>query len=276
MSFNIRFGTAADGENAWPMRREAVAKTLSDFDPDMVGIQEALDFQLHELEALVPDMARFGVGRDDGETEGEYAPILYRIDRLELVDRGTFWFSDTPEVPGSMSWGNEIPRICTWGRFRDRRSGRTFLLFNLHWDHRSQPSREEGAGLLVERIEILRGPDEPVVITGDFNAGEDNPAFLRVMSAPGLGLEDPFRVLHPDETGVGTYHGFRGGKDGEKIDAVLASFHWTVVDAGIVRDRVLGRYPSDHYPVTAVLALDDPGRDLAFYEIRDGKATPRW
>ena len=259
MSFNVRYGTAADGENAWPLRREMVAGVLGEFQPDVVGIQEALLFQLEELSALLPEMSWVGVGRDDGVTEGEFAAILYRSDRLEVVGEGTFWFSDTPEVPGSMTWGNEIPRICTWGRFRDRASGAVFTLFNLHWDHRSQISRERGAQLLLDRIRNRGNPQDRVLVTGDFNAGEENPAFRALLEAEDPSLKDSFRVRFPEARGVGTFHGFNGGSEGEKIDAILVGYGWEVLDAEIERASSSGRYPSDHHPVTAVLGWGSEG-----------------
>lgn len=149
--------------------------------PDMVGVQEALRFQLDEIAAEFPRLGEVGVGREDGDEAGEYSAILYDEDRLELVGSDTFWLSDAPEVVASTSWGNRIPRIVTWARFRDRRTHRTFYVFNTHWDHESQPSRERSAALLLERIAAREHPDEPVLVTGDFNAGESNPAFTALL-----------------------------------------------------------------------------------------------
>lgn len=257
MSFNIRYGTARDGDNAWEHRREAVIEVIEAFRVDVLGLQEALHFQLEEIEAALPGYARIGVGRADGVEAGEYAAILVDRSRLEVLDEGTFWFSDTPAVPGSTSWGNDIPRICTWARLRDAASGRTFYVYNVHWDHRSQPSRERSAELLVERI-AQRAAADPVLVTGDFNAGETNAAFrylLESAASSEIGLYDTFRALHPDATDVGTFNGFDGTTSGEKIDAVLASGHWQVLAAEIVRTNRQGRYPSDHFPVVATLVL---------------------
>jgi endonuclease/exonuclease/phosphatase family metal-dependent hydrolase len=259
MSFNVRYGTAADGQDSWPLRRESVEGVLRDFQPDVVGVQEALHFQLEEFSDLLPEMSWIGVGRDDGLTAGEYAAILYRRDRLEVLGEGTFWFSDTPETPGSMSWGNEIPRVCTWGRFRDRVSGDTFTLFNLHWDHVSQSSREQGAHLLLDRIRDRGMMEDRVLVTGDFNAGEENPAFRTLLESGDPSLRDSFRARFPDAVGVGTFHGFRGGTEGEKIDAILVGPEWEVMDAGILRVAPDGRYPSDHYPVVAILGWEPGG-----------------
>jgi endonuclease/exonuclease/phosphatase family metal-dependent hydrolase len=259
MSVNIRYGTAQDGENAWPLRRGLLEDVLRTFHAHVLGLQEALHFQLEELAETFPDMEWVGVGRDDGLTAGEYSAIVFRKSRLELLEDGTFWFSDTPEIPGSMSWGNELPRICTWARFRDREGGGTFTVFNLHWDHRSQPSREEGAALLLERIRERAGnggAGEGILVTGDFNAGEGNPAYRALLEAEDPVLLDSFRMLHPEARDVGTFHGFRGGMQGEKIDGVLVGPGWVVQEAEIVHTRSGNLFPSDHYPVTAVLTRD--------------------
>lgn len=262
MSFNVRYGTASDGENAWPLRRGLVEGVLQDFAPDVVGVQEALHFQLEELTEAIPGLDWIGVGRDDGSASGEYSAIFYRAARLELLEEGTFWFSDTPEVPGSMTWGNELPRICTWGRFRDRAGGRTFTVFNLHWDHLSQLSRERSASLLLLRIRehaAATGGEDGVLVTGDFNAGEGNPAFRALLEAGDQDLLDAFRLRHPDAVGVGTFHGFQGGSEGEKIDAILVGPTWVVLEAEIIRTGAGGRFPSDHYPVTALLGWKGDG-----------------
>jgi endonuclease/exonuclease/phosphatase family metal-dependent hydrolase len=252
MSFNVRYGTAADGENEWTARRELLFDTIRRQDSDLVGLQEALDFQIDEIVGAAPVYAVVGVGRDDGRKSGEYSAILFRKDRLHVAEAGTFWFSDTPAVPGSKSWGNNITRICTWARFVDR-DGRGFWLFNVHLDHESQPSRERSTQLLLERIEA-RPVREPVIVTGDFNAGESNPAMLR-LTGPFL---DSFRVLHPDEESVGTFNAFKVGTAGrDKIDYVLVEPGTDVIRAEIVRASRNGRYPSDHFPVVARVRLVD-------------------
>jgi len=255
MSFNIRYGTARDGDNAWELRRSALIEAIEAFRPDVLGVQEALHFQLDELVVAMPRYQRIGMGRTDGVEAGEYAAILIDRSRLEVLEESTFWFSDTPSVPGSTSWGNDITRICTWARLRDRASGRSFYAYNVHWDHRSQPSRERSGALLLQTI-IGRGfSEDPVLVTGDFNAGETNPAFRQLLESPEALLVDTFRLIHPMVGEVGTFNGFEGTTSGEKIDAVLASGGWEVVAAQIDRAARQGRYPSDHFPVTATLTL---------------------
>ena len=129
MTFNIRYGTANDGENRWDNRRNMVLDVLQNHSPDVVGLQEALRFQLDQIRSALPEFAEVGVGRDDGNTAGEYAALLYRRDRFALLDSGTFWLSDTPNVPASKHWGNSITRICTWARLIDRHTAQPFYLF---------------------------------------------------------------------------------------------------------------------------------------------------
>ena len=251
-TFNIRYGTAADGENRWELRRDLVFDVLRAQHADVVGVQEALRFQLDEIGAAFPEYRELGEGRDDGDTLGEYTAILYRHDRLEVLEHGTFWLSPTPEVVASTGWGNRITRICTWARFRDRRTARVFHVFNVHFDHESQPSRQRSAELVAERIRGRASPDE-VVVLGDFNAGEGNPARRHLLDA--VPLRDAFRVTHPRADDVGTFNGFEGIRTGEMIDAVLVTRGWNIVEAHIDRTTRDGRYPSDHFPVTARLRL---------------------
>ena len=141
----------------------------------------------------------------------------------------------------------------------------------MHLDHESQPSRELAVELLTERVTSRKHPD-PYIVTGDFNAGESNPAMLylrgettqahpETVDAPHpLGLRDSYRILFPAQVEVGTFNGFDGVTTGEKIDAVLVSDDWEIVDADIVRTAEDRRYPSDHFPVVATLAISPSPR----------------
>jgi len=257
MSFNIRLGTANDGDNHWTLRRQMLFDLLREQNADIVGLQEAFRFQIEEILAAVPGYGVVGVGRDDGRAGGETSAILFKTTRLHVAESGTFWFSDTPDVPGTRTWGNRYNRVSSWARFIDR-DGTAFYHYNLHLDHESQPSRERSVDLLLQRIGARAFPDEPVVVTGDFNVGETNPALLRLVGTAGQPgpLVDSFRLLHPDATEVGTFTAFTFGRtDGDKIDYVLVQPGTKVLAAGIVRTNRDGRYPSDHFPVVARIAL---------------------
>lgn len=277
MTFNIRYGTADDGDNAWPKRRELLFDVIRANDPDIIGLQEALRFQLDDLHAALPQYSEIGVGRDDGKTRGEYAAILYRTDRFVVSpdDSGTFWLSDTPETPGSKSWGNTIPRICTWARLRERGgvpgggdASTPIDIYNVHLDHQSERSRQMSVQLLLSRITRRAYANETIIVTGDFNCGESS-AGIRAMQAadehnhiaPGTSgwpaLVDSFRVVHPkgSDIDVGTFHAFKGTTDGDKIDYIFVPHFTSVRSAEIDHTSRDGRYPSDHFPVTATIQL---------------------
>lgn len=255
MSFNIRYGTANDGENRWPLRRDLLMDVVRRDNADVIGLQEALHDQIVEMTTALPAYGVIGVGRDDGATRGEYAAILYRRDRFHVAESGTFWFSDTPAVVASKTWGNTITRICTWARLIDRTGG-AFWVFNVHLDHQSQPSRERSTALLAERIRARSTPNEPVIVTGDFNAGESNAALPVLLGGPAPLLVDTFRRLHPTASEVGTFTGFDIARTtGDKIDYILTTPDIQVLKAAIVRTALNKRLPSDHFPVTATLRL---------------------
>ncbi|MDC0278877.1 endonuclease/exonuclease/phosphatase family protein [bacterium] len=258
MSFNIRNGKANDGDNSWLHRKQFTADVIRDAKLDLIGLQEAFRFQLNDLREQLPQFEEVGVGRDGG-TEGEYSAILYRGDRFRAMASGTFWLSDTPEVK-SRHWGNRYLRICTWVRLRDKTSDSCFYLYNTHFDHQSQNARLKSAQLIAQRIHD-REHDDPFLLTGDFNADENNPV-VRYLKAQEptlpkspITMVDTFRQLHPKEKLVGTGGGFEGRADGKKIDYIFAQPNAEMISASIIRTQREGRFPSDHSPVTAEVRL---------------------
>lgn len=254
MSFNIRNGKANDGENSWPNRRGLVAGVIREYDPDILGVQEAFRFQLDHLDQDLNGYTEVGIGRAGG-TKDEYSAILYRTDRFDLLESGTFWLSDTPEKI-SKTWGHFHLRICTWARLKDRSTGQALYIYNTHFDHKSQRARVNSAKLIRQRI-ANRKTKDPVLLTGDMNAGEDNPA-IKTLKAKGdpYPLRDSFRMVYPDAKWVGTGNGgYKGGVEGAKIDYVFVGPEFETHDAVIDAATRGGRYPSDHYPVIAWVRL---------------------
>ncbi|MBE0537416.1 MAG: endonuclease/exonuclease/phosphatase family protein [Phycisphaerae bacterium] len=258
MTFNIRVATPLDRMGkSWNRRKDTVIDVIRQFSPDVLGLQEALK---HQVDAIVDGLDGYdviGVGRSDGQTRGEYSCILYRKDRFELSDSDTFWLSDTPEIAGSKSWGM-FTRICTWGRFVDRDTGRAFYMYNTHLDNASSQARERGADLMMDRL-AARAYDDPFILTGDLNAGEDSRVLQYLKGQTLLDsdispvpLVDTFRLIHPNRQDVGTTGGYRGARNHQKIDFILAEPRIDVLDAQIIRDH--GR-SSDHYPVTATIVM---------------------
>jgi endonuclease/exonuclease/phosphatase family metal-dependent hydrolase len=257
MSFNIRYGTASDGENHWNLRKEFLVETIQAFRPDLLGTQETLGFQRDFLATQLPGYAVWAAGRDDGREAGEMMALYYRSDRFERLDAGHFWLSTTPDVAGSKSWDSSLPRMVSWVRLRDRSGGQPALTFlNTHFDHRGPEARLESARLLRRKAAEL-ADGGPLIVTGDFNSGEGSPPYQALFAAgdpPDL-LVDCFRQAHPERSGAeGTFSGFRADSTGgARIDWIGVSRHWRVLEAGIDRTARDGRTPSDHFPVTAVL-----------------------
>lgn len=263
-TLNVRYENPEEQDwRAWPNRLNRVVKSLRSMDPDIFGIQEAQHGQAADLWASLTDYDFHGVGRDDGKRSGEYSAIMFRRDRFEKLDGGTFWLSDFPEQPGSMTWGNTYPRVVAWVHLTDRSCGRSFYVYNTHWDHRSQRSREKAAALLAERITSRTGADHPVILLGDFNATGGNPAVdyftgkpvtLAGQSFPAWGtpLTDTYQTLHPGVKNRRTLHFWRGHRDGwAKVDHILVSKGAEIEASDIRVEASRELQPSDHFPVWA-------------------------
>jgi endonuclease/exonuclease/phosphatase family metal-dependent hydrolase len=258
LTFNLRYMNQGDKQaRAWVNRRDAAAGVIRREAADFTGLQEALRPMLDDLKTRLPDYAELGVGRDDGKQQGEYSAILYRKAAWSVEESGTFWLSATPAVPGSRTWGNQIPRICTWGRFKNKASGKVVHFFNAHFDHISQPSREQAAALIIQRIAAL-GAGAPVIFTGDLNATPDNPAIAALTQGPPR-LIDAWKTLNPTlpATESGTFQEFSTKRDGPRIDYIFATTAFTPVAAAILHDAPDGNPPSDHFPVCATLELKE-------------------
>jgi len=261
MSYNIRYGTAPDGEDHWERRKEFLVATIRAFSPDLLGTQETLSFQRDYLAEHMPEYEVLGVGREDGKERGEMMAVFWRKDRFEVIDSGHFWLSETPEIPGSKSWDSSLPRMVTWVKLRDRvaESKPPIVWFNTHFDHRGAVVRRESARLIRRKLEEL-GKGCSLIIAGDFNAGESSEPYriLFGMSEDGRlsPVVDTFRVAFPVRGAEeGTLSGFDvRNVTGPRIDWIACSRDWTVVKAGIDRTARDGRTPSDHFAVYAVLS----------------------
>lgn len=180
LSYNIRFGTAKDGENHWDRRKEALVATIKAWDPDLLGTQETLGFQRDYLAAELPRYEVLGVGRTDGRESGEMMALYYKKDRFEKLDGGHFWLSETPDAAGSKSWDSSLPRMVTWVKLSDRRNpgAPPIVFFNTHFDHLGVQARLESARLLRRQVMTL-GQGCLVIVTGDFNSGEGSDPYQR-------------------------------------------------------------------------------------------------
>jgi endonuclease/exonuclease/phosphatase family metal-dependent hydrolase len=250
MTYNIRYDNPGDGPNQWDKRKDKVFRLLKKYDPDIIGVQEALHHQLEDIEKNLKVYEYFGAGRDDGKQKGEYSAVFIRKDRFKILDENTFWLSKTPEVPGSKDWDAAITRVVTWARLQDKKTGEVFVMINTHFDHIGKESRKNSAVLLKEKAATL-GKDLPVIITGDFNFTRDKPPYEVMMDPSSLRLVDAAGNESP-----GTACGFEvGARPCSAIDYIFHTPQWRSDNYQVVQDHDGKYYPSDHLPVIATISL---------------------
>ncbi|HZJ16584.1 MAG TPA: endonuclease/exonuclease/phosphatase family protein, partial [Chthoniobacteraceae bacterium] len=250
LTFNIRYANPKDGLDRWENRREHLVKLIRD-ECDLAGLQEVLPQQRAEIAERCAEFAVIGIGRGPGD-EGEASPIMFRKDRFAALASGTFWLSDTPETPGSHTWGNTLPRICTWVKLRDAKSGAAFFFFNTHLDHESQPSRVRAVELIVKRMQARNG-SEPVLLAGDFNIHHDNPAFAPLAKASESAADLLPMISAYQIAGIppeGTFHAFTGKPESGAIDFIfLEHDRWKLRSVTVLKTTYpaadgTARYPS--------------------------------
>ncbi len=251
MTWNLRYASNQPAE-AWADRRPVMQALLAREAPDILGTQEGLYPQLVDLAADLPGYDWIGLGRAGG-SQDEFCAIFFRRDRFTPVAFDHFWLSDTPEITGSMTWGNKYRRMVTWVRLRDRATGREFEVWNTHFDHEVEAARQKSAALLRDRI-ARTDPAVPLLLLGDFNCLAGASAAHALLTGE-AGLTDTWDAApHRANAGLNTFNGFAPPKhDGERIDWILARRPSAVAAAGIVDFAGLPRFPSDHFPVTATV-----------------------
>ena len=257
MTFNIRYNNPDDSLNAWPLRKDKVAAQILFHEVQLLGVQEALHDQMVDLQQRLPGFRYLGVGRDDGKQAGEYSAIFYDTTVLSVVKNGTFWLSQTPEVPGSKGWDAAITRLVTWARFRDKRTGKEFYSFNTHFDHIGKIARRQSAMLLLQKVQEIAG-QTPAVVTGDFNARpEDEPIKVIMDPSNSLRLTDSKQVSSTPHYGPdGTFNAFQAREVNNKpIDYIFLKNNWKVYRHATISETWEGRFASDHFAVLARLEL---------------------
>lgn len=276
-SYNIRNQNNSDVENGngWKQRCPVICDMINFESPDVFGSQEVLVGQLHDMLAKLDGYAYVGVGRDDGKEAGEYSPVFYKKEKLQLLKSGNFWLSETPQSPGVKGWDAACPRICSWGYFKDKQTKFCFYYFNLHMDHIGVVARRESAKLVISKIrEICKGA--PVILTGDFNVDQNNEIYT-IFTTSGV-LKDSYRCTKHLFATNGTFNSFDSGMwTDSQIDhifvspsfnvthfAVLTNCYWVPVKESnavqgkdapkeITLKTYQRRMPSDHYPILARL-----------------------
>ncbi|SFI81245.1 endonuclease/exonuclease/phosphatase family protein [Planctomicrobium piriforme] len=258
MSFNIRYAAAKDGPNAWDLRKDFLIETIHKFNPDLLGTQETEAGQRGFLVQHFSEYGELGVGRDDGQLQGEMMAVFYRKSRFDLVEGGHFWLSETPDVAGSKSWNSAHPRMVTWVLLKDKLGPDQpeLYFFNTHFDHISQEARNHGGLILHDRI-AAASERAAVIVTGDFNSKEGSEPYTNLFT-PHAGqplLTDAYRAVHPAVgPEEGTANAFNPANiTGARIDWIGFTKQFTAKSAEINRVEREGKLPSDHFPIEVVL-----------------------
>jgi endonuclease/exonuclease/phosphatase family metal-dependent hydrolase len=247
MSYNIRLDVASDGLNAWPVRKDFFASQIQFYEPDIMGVQEAMPNQVLDLEQMLPHYNQVGIGRE-GVGKGESSNIFYKKEKLKVITTNTFWLSETPDAI-SKGWDAACHRVCTIALFQDISSKRKFWIFNTHLDHIGEQARANGIKLILSKIEQYNTDQYPVVFMGDFNLEPNDKSIvalkMQMNDASEISLQKPFG---PN----GTFNNFEFDKPvSKRIDYIFISKEakLEIKKYAVLSDSKDLRYPSDHFPV---------------------------
>jgi len=275
-SYNIRYENSGDASNGngWSQRCPVICNLIQFHDFDIFGAQEVLNGQLLNMLSALPGYGYIGVGRDDGKEKGEYAPVFYKTEKFNLLQSGHFWMSSVTNTPNK-GWDAVLPRICTWGKFKDKKSGFTFWFFNLHMDHIGVEARKQSAELVLKTIKEKCGNDQ-VILTGDFNVDQHNESYALINTSGKLkDARDKSKIVYATN---GTFNNFDANlKTDSRIDHIFVTSKLNVLRYGVLTDSYRSevenskeiksanfpkevslqqyqvRLPSDHYPVEVEL-----------------------
>ena len=274
-SYNVRYDNPGDSLNNWKYRKDVMGKQILFHDFDIFGTQEALQHQLEDLLERLPHYDYIGVGRDDGKSDGEHSAIFYKTDMFQLLDNGDFWLSEDTTQPNK-GWDAVLPRICSWGKFREKSTGFVFFFFNVHFDHVGIIARKKSAKLILDKIKTLAG-DLPTMLTGDFNVDQNSESYL-VLNNSNI-LTDAYDIAQLKYGSEGTFNSFNINVNSEsRIDHIFVTNDFNVLKHGVLTDTYRtsqtdleelvnsgaypqeiilfqneARLPSDHYPVICVI-----------------------
>jgi endonuclease/exonuclease/phosphatase family metal-dependent hydrolase len=252
-TFNIRYQNPSDSGNLWTQRAPQVIALIRFHQFDIFGTQEGLINQLNDMQKGLPEYSFYGVGRDDGKTQGEHSAIFFKKERFKLLKNGDFWLSETPDQP-SKGWDATCcNRICSWVYVNDKKTGKNFYFFNAHFDHQGKIARVESSKLILQRIASIAG-NEPVIFTGDLNGNQQSEWYKNIDNSELL--DDTYKHVNFPYANNGSFNGFgRNLASNGIIDHIFTSQQFLVGRWGILSDSYHGKFPSDHFPVMAQLTL---------------------
>ena len=250
LTYNIRFAGFDDTQYSWNNRREGVINLIKGY--DFAGLQEVIPMQINDIKDTCKD--EYGIIFRTRETDlehGEGVPLLYNKKRWNLIDSGTFWLSGLPDEPGSNTWKSACNRVTTFGLFTRTDKNDTVLLVNTHFDHVSQVARMNSIKLVNNYLSDYT-KKYPMILFGDLNVLDDNEVYIYISREMKLNDSWIKGGNKPDSTSF-TYHGWRSETGLGRIDYIFNSGYFEVISSKVHRDKFNELYPSDHFPVSAVL-----------------------
>ena len=250
MSYNIRNGKAKDCTNHWDLRYPATAYMIKDQKPDIFGVQEAYDFQVKFIAENFREYGNVGVGREDGKSKNEHMSIFWNKKTIKLLKWGTFWLSETPEVP-SKGWDSNYFRTATWALMKDKKTGKKFYFVNTHLDHKGREAQKNGLKLIIDRIASINPQGYPMILTGDFNV-KPNDSVLTDLDK----IMQCTRKVALVTDNHNTFNGWGKAKSDSVIDYIYFSGFSRCVEYQTVTKEYGGRkFISDHFPIISTLVF---------------------
>ena len=246
MTYNIKLDYPKEGKNSWANRKPFFINQIKFYEPDVLGVQEAMPNQMKDMDSLLVDYSYVGVGRDDGKNEGEFSAIFYKTEKFKIINSSTFWLSETPEKV-SMGWDAACNRVCTYALFQHKKTKQKFWVFNTHFDHVGVVARAKSAQLILEKMKTLNTENFPVILMGDFNLEPETEDIQTIKKS----LLDSKEVSELKFGPEGTFNGFEFEKPvTRRIDYVFVSKSNIMVKKyAVLSDNWDLKYPSDHFPV---------------------------
>lgn len=252
MSYNIRYDNQWDTINHWNLRKDKIIQQIHFYRPDILGIQEGLKNQVDFINSELKNYKYIGVGREDAKEKGEFSPIFYNTQKLELIEQKTIWLSDTPNKI-SVGWDAALERICTYGLFKLKTTNQKIWVFNTHFDHQGNIAREKSAKLIVKIIQEVNKKGYPIILMGDFNASPTSKPIQTIKKHLTWALDISQQPLYGPKA---TYNDFNEAK----IPTTWIDFIFTqklkITSYAHIADRLnTTNYTSDHFPVLIEVEL---------------------
>lgn len=261
MTFNLRFENETDGANAWSLRRESVAALIKRHNPAILGTQEGMWPQLVYLRDNLTQYYLHAPHRML-DSQSQYPTLYFHKDDFVVIEGGEFWLSKTPASHRSKSWDSAFPRMMSYAFVRAVNNDDVFWVAVTHLDHMGTEARYQQAQLIANWV---KERSAPIILMGDFNDSPESRVH-DLLTSNETGLKDTWKVLaRGEDPDSFTHHGFTGVPNKSRMDWILLSPHFRVINAEIIKDHNEDHYPSDHFPYLVELELANPTNQFGLF-----------